>query len=271
MPCSQTPGCTYGYFPLSDAVAQRVYGVNAADLTTLQRRWLAGFFGRERADPAGIPLDGGFRAMPGVYPAGGFYDPGNKDAPSTSTFASNTGNANTAPGGGIFPIITSVDVRVMLIEAILVLGINGQTASDARALFNTAIRDHIAKVAAFGVATDPASVTPASVDIDNYVNLWLTKYDNATTNEAKLDVVLQQYRYMGYGQGFHSYNAYRRTGYPSNLQIGIQYNRNFALRLPYPQQEITLNPNAKEYINVVFDVTPIWWGEKLATFPKVGD
>ncbi len=266
MPCSQTPGCSYGYFPLSDAVAQALYGKNASALTTTERRWLAGFFGRERADPAGVPLDGGFRTMPGVYPAGGFYDPGDKNNPSTVTFASNTGNANTAPGGGIFPILTYTDMLFLQIEGILSsLGMSG----NARSLFETAMRTHIAKVVSFGTATDPSAVAPTSAAIDAYVNLWLAKYDAAVGNDAKLDIVMQQYWFAGYGQGYHIYNVFRRTGYPSNLQLGIAYTRNFAMRLPYPQQETTLNPNAKEYESVIFDVTPVWWHDKLAAFPKV--
>ncbi len=249
-PCAQTPACFYRYLVLNSSIHQQLYGTT--NLTQAQKDYLAGFFGRDRADPAGIPLDGDLRLIPGVYPAGGFFDVANPGIPA----------ANAAPGGGIFPALTSVNALYYQIEAILTLGVTG----DARALFEKAIRDHIKKVVDFGVRTDANSTRPpytrpdgVQVDIDAYVNLWLQRYDNAPGTDAKLNVVAKQLWFSSWGNGFDIYNMLRRTGLPSTLQQPILPVRNFPLRLPYPQQELTLNPNAAAYKDVIYDRDPIFW------------
>lgn len=242
-PCSMTVGCQYGYLVLNDNVRERIFGTT--DLTQAQIDFLAGCFGRDRADPAGVPLDGDLRLMPGVYPCGGYYDVASPSLPGT----------NAAPGGGIFPIITHINTLYYQIEAILALG----SAGDARALFESAIRKHIDKVVNFGKATDPNSVTPEATDVDAYVATWLDRYDNAASNEAKLNVVMKQLWFSSWGNGYEIYNAMRRTGYPNTIQQPITPVRNFPLRLPYPQIELTLNPNASAYSSVVYDQDPIFW------------
>lgn len=242
-PCSMTVGCVYGYLVLNDNVRQRIYGTT--DLTQDQIDFLAGCLGRDRADPAGVPNDTDLRLAPGVYPCGGYYD-----IASPALLG-----ASAAPGGGIFPILTSVNTKYYQIEAILALG----SAGDARALFESAIRTHIDKVSKFGVAADANSVSPAGSAIDAYVAKWLTRYDNAASNEAKLNVVMKQLWFSSWGNGFEIYNAMRRTGYPTTIQDPINAIRNFPLRLPYPQIELTVNPNAASYSGVIFDQDPIFW------------
>lgn len=249
-PCSQTPGCSYAYLVLNPNVKQQLYGTGT--LTPAQTDYLAGFFGRDRADPAGVPLDGDLRLIPGVYPAGGFFDVTAPGIPA----------ANKAPGGGIFPVMTSVNALYYQIEAILTLGVTG----NARTLFEKAIRDHIKKVVDFSVKTDANAVRPpyarpdgVTVDIDPYVTLWLQRYDNAPSDAAKLNVVLKQLWFSSWGNGFDIFNAMRRTGLPNTIQIPILATRDFPLRLPYPQQELTLNPNAASYKDVIYDRDPIFW------------
>jgi len=252
-PCSQVATCQYGYFVLSPTLPQQLY--STATLTTPQKDYLAGFFGRDRADPSGVPLDGGFRTMPGVYPAGGFFD-------VTAPGASTTGNANSAPGGGIFPAITSVNVLYYQIEAILALDVSG----DAKALFEKAMRDHIKKVVDFGARTDANSTRPpytrpdgVQVDIDSYVNLWLKRFDDAPSVDAKINVVLKQLWFSSWGNGYDIYNAFRRTGFPNTTQIPILTPRKFPLRLPYPQDELTVNTNAAALKDVIYDRDAIFW------------
>lgn len=242
-PCSQTVGCQYGYVVLNQNLVNQIFpgGATSDDLS-----YLAGVFGRDRADPAGVPNDGSLRTMPGVYPCGGYYDVTTPDLPG----------AGDAPGGGIIPLVTYTNVLYYQIEHILANGGSG----DGRALFEQAIRNHISKVVNFGLATDGNSVAPASEDIDNYVNIWLGKYDAAADNNAKLNVVMKQLWFSSWGSGIEIYNAARRTGYPNSIQEPIfTSNRSFPLRLPYPQQELNLNPNAASYANVVYDADPIFW------------
>ncbi len=249
-PCSQTPACTYRYFVLNPNIHELLYGTT--DLNQAQIDYLAGFFGRDRADPAGVPLDGDFRTIPGVYPAGGFFD----------ITAPNIPRANQAAGGGIFPAMTHVNALYYHIESILTLDVTG----DARALFEKAIRDHIKKVVDFGVRVDANSTRPpytrpdgVEVDTDEYVALWLGRYDNAASPQAKLNVVMKQLWFSSWGNGYDIYNALRRTGLPNTIQEPILAPRNFPLRLPYPQQELTLNPNAASYQDVIYDRDPIFW------------
>ena len=98
IPCSQRSDCVYNYFPLSNFVSQGVYGKAPSDLTTTEKEYLAGFLGRDRADPSGIPDDAGVRAAHGLYPYGGLYDDATEPA-----------NQNKGRGDGIFPIATSCE------------------------------------------------------------------------------------------------------------------------------------------------------------------
>jgi Starch-binding associating with outer membrane len=205
---------------------------------------IIGMFGRTRGDMQGIPADGTKRLLPGVYPCGGFFDAGAAAIPA----------ANAAPGGGIFPMITSINTTYYQIEAVLALG----AAGDAKKLFEAAIRDHIAKVVNFGVATDPASVRPASTATDKYVALWLAKFDAAPDNNAKLDVCMKQLWYSSFGSSFESYNAFRRLGMPTTLdEHVVKPSRGFPLRMPYSQTELSLNANAPQ--GVIYDKNPIFW------------
>lgn len=250
-PCSQA-SCSIGYFALSPVVQERLYTNKNIPYTAAAQKYMGGFFGRDRGDPSGVPLDGDLRTVPGVYPAGGYYDVAS---------AALTG-ANKAPGGGIQPMITSVNTLYYQLEAILALGVAG----DARALFEKAIRDHIGKVVAFGRKTDPNSVAPPItlpdtrvLDTEKYVADWMARYDGATTANAKLNVVLKQLWFSSWGSGIDVYNAFRRTGLPNTLQDPIFAPRKFPLRLPYPQEELTLNPNASQYKTVIYDRDPIFW------------
>lgn len=233
MPCSQRTDCKYNYFPVSNFVAQGLYGVPASGLTPAQKAFLAGFFGRDRADPSGVPNDANFRTNVGVYPAGGLYD----DGPEV-------GGGNKGRGSGIFPMLTTWMVKLHMVEAILVHGSPG----DARALFRSAMQEQFAKVSTEGTTLDAEAVAITDANRDTYINKVLTDYDNAATGTAKLRVVLKQGWFMNFGNGFEVYNAFRRTGYPSDLQIPLQRPRQFALRLPYALDEMNRNVNAPTVI-----------------------
>ncbi len=246
IPCGRSSGCVYGYLVTSESVIKRLYTDKGKTYGDADKKFMAGLFGRDRGDNTGIPADGSLRLLPGVYPCGGFYDVATPSLPA----------ANAAPGGGIFPALTSVNIDYYKIEAILKLGYTG----DAAAILKNAIEGHIKKVVDFGVATDPNAVKPAQADIDKYVNLWLGRFNDAATPDAKLAVALKQLWFSSYGNGFDFYNAFRRTGLPTTIQEHIiKPFRGYPLRLPYTQTELTLNPNAAAYKDVAFDKAPIFW------------
>lgn len=218
---------------------------SAADL-----KYIAGFFGRDRGDNTGVPQDGALRTAPGCYPAGGLYG-GRTVTPRALTGGRGSGN-------GIWPLVTSNNMKYYQIEAIL----DGNGTGDAKAIFEAAMREHIARVVALGLKVDAANaVAPTAAYITDYVNSQLKLYDAATSNSAKLNVVMKQLWYTSWGQGQEIWNAMRRTGFPSQVNNPIiKPPRQYALRLPYPSQEGTLNPNATPKLTeVIFDRDPIFW------------
>ncbi len=220
--------------------------------TKADSTYIAGLFGRERADPTGVPSDGQFRTLPGVYPCGGFYDVTAAAVPA----------AEKAPGGGIHPMLTSVNVLYFQIENLLQINPVATSAADARKLYEQAIRDHIAKVVNFGAATDPNSIRPAAAAIDAFVNSNLTKYDAAPNNDAKLDICMKQLWFASFGSGMESWNAFRRTGMPTTLtdpNAISKTSRGFPYRLPYAQTELTNNANASVYKASAFDKDKLFW------------
>lgn len=245
-PCSGGQACIYGYVVNNQNVINRVYIDKGKPFGTAEKEFLAGIFGRDRGDGDGLPADGAFRTLPGVYPAGGYYDVAAPAVPG----------ANAAQGAGIYPFLTAVNTSYYLIEAMLELGVAG----DPRAEFEKAIRNHITRVINFGIANDVNSVRPSDASVTAYVDLWLGRYDAAANNTAKLNVVMKQLWFSSYGNGFEIWNAFRRLGLPTNIQDHVEGTvRGFPLRLPYPQSELTLNPNAAAYKTVAFDNAPIFW------------
>lgn len=257
IPCSQLAGCTYAYMALNDNIIKQLYTDKGKTFTTADRQYLAGFFGRDRGDASGVPLDGFYRLAPGTYPAAGAYD---------VATASRTGaTAASRAGDGIAPLITSWMTKYYQIEAILTLGIAG----DARTIFDKAMREQITKVVALGLASDANAKAPTTAAIDDFVNLNLKRYDDAPNATQKLNIVLKQAFYANLGNGFEIYNAFRRTGLPNNLQVPIQQIRNFPLRLPQPAQETSLNKSAPQS-PVAFD-TPaaaIFWDTMKFSYPR---
>ena len=243
IPCSQRTDCIYGYFPLSDFVANAVYGVSTSALTSSQKTYLAGFFGRDRSDPSGIPLDDVYRTTTGAYPGAGLFD----------TTAFPTGGNKFGTGDGIFPIITSWMVKFYMLEAQIALGVNtGQTEA---ALLEEALSDQMKKVIAVGTAADPAARADISTWPDNYS--WPITYKTETTfidevieaypadgtANGRLGYVLKQAWFANFGNGYEGYNAFRRTGLPADIQRPLQLPRQYALSLPYAQDEVNLNGN----------------------------
>lgn len=210
--------------------ASLIQGETVSSINALE--YMSGFFGRDRSDPSGVPNDTGIRTAHGLYPEGGLYD----DVPEPA-------NNNKGRGDGIFPIATSWMVKFWQIEAALtVAGVNPPQSVDA--LFAAAIREQMAKVSSFASKDSGAPIGGiASADVTAYVNAQAAKLTAAGTSAAKLAVALKQAWFCNYGNGLEMYNTFRRTGLPADLQQPLQLPGNFALRIPYAQDELNLNPN----------------------------
>lgn len=246
IPCSQRDDCVYNYFVTSSKVTNGVFGVDPDGLSESQQNYLAGFFGRDRSDPSGIPNDNPIRTTVGAYPAAGLFD----------VSASQTGGNKFGTGDGIFPIITSWMVKFWMLEAQIALAVNtGYTEAD---LMADAIGDQIDKVISVGTAADPQ----ASSDITSwstlynwpiifktktdYINNITSDYPSDGSDNLRLNFTLKQAWFANFGNGFEGYNSFRRTGYPSDIQTPLQLIRQYALSFPYAQDEINLNPNTPQ-------------------------
>ena len=246
IPCSQRDDCVYNYFVTSSKVTNGIFGVDPDGLTDSQASYLAGFFGRDRSDPSGIPNDNPLRTTVGAYPAAGLFDKS----------AGLTGGNKFGVGDGIFPIISSWMVKFWMLEAQIALNVNtGYTESD---LLAEAIGDQMKKVISVGTSADPQ----ASSDISNWPNLYswpivfkteneyinsiISDYPTSGSSNQRLNTVLKHAWFANFGNGFEGYNSFRRTGFPSYIQAPLQLIRQFALSFPYAQDEINLNPNTPQ-------------------------
>ncbi|MEQ9168010.1 MAG: SusD/RagB family nutrient-binding outer membrane lipoprotein, partial [Fulvivirga sp.] len=250
IPCSQRTDCVYGYLVTNPAMTNRIYGVDPGSMTEEQEAYLAGFFGRDRADPTGVPNDNPLRTIPGVYPSGGLFDS-----------EAGPGGGNQGRGDGIFPMITSWMTYFYMLEAQLTLPVNtGMTNAELLELALTAQFDKTLEIAGqSGVETDvtawdatyawPLTYTAPEVFIGDV----LVGYAAATN---KLNFVMKQAWFANFGNGFEIYNAYRRTGFPSTLQVPLQTPRSFPFRLPYAQSELNLNASTP---TVIYDVDKVFW------------
>jgi hypothetical protein len=196
---------------------------------------VAGYWGRDHGDNSGIPPDGNFRTTWGIYPAGGDFD-----VNQGTRVSLNRGGQ----GAGIMPIWQSAFTQFLRAEAVLALGVAG----DARALLESGVRASIAKVMAFpgtiGVSVDPNFV-PTATKVNDYVAKVLARFDAATTNDERLNVVMNEWYIALWGNGYDAHNNYRRTGMPNNFQLAKlpdpgPYIRSFL----YPSNFINLNQSA---------------------------
>lgn len=81
---------------------------------------------------------------------------------------------------------------------------------------------------------------------DNYVNFVLDEF-NASDNNGKLDILMKEYQIAAFGNGLEIYNAYRRTGFPSNYQPALDPNPGAYWRsFLYPANYINNNSNANQ-------------------------
>lgn len=197
-----------------------------------------GYFGRAHGDSDGIPPDGEIRTNWGVYPAGGLFDE-DQDA-----HVKNTGT-DGGLGAGIAPIMMSSFVDFMRAERALVAG----DAPAARTHMENGMRNSIDKVISFsesvsGAGAAGSAFAPDQADIDAYVADILGLYDAANDAE-KMNILQYQNHHALFGNGYEAWNAYRRTGAPTDLQFTRDQADpgTFPRLMLYPADYINLNAN----------------------------
>ena len=289
-PCSQNSACIYGYMALNDDILQELTsaGVTASIYPSFAS-YISGFFGRDKGDPSGTPLDGALRLAPGVYPMGGNFDSG---TPSQITNSTGLGL-----GDGFTHFVTAPMVQMYKMEHLFEKGSTGSMALELER-FITLSMDLVNSVASSVSADAPDITSDLSVTthheylnvpgygvdqlgaIDNgagYLGEAMTRYDNAVNKQA---AVFKEVWYSMWGSGVEVYNAHRRSGYPklkdaqsSTRGIAdIQYptfratstaagQRNFPTIFNYPLGEFNLNssfPDGGQLRNSDSGATVFW-------------
>ncbi|MEZ5038442.1 MAG: SusD/RagB family nutrient-binding outer membrane lipoprotein [Saprospiraceae bacterium] len=212
-----------------------------------------GYWGRDNGDQDGIPPDNQLRTVFGLYPVGGKFD---ADEGKLATFG------DGLQGAGIHPLMQSSWVKFMLAESALILGTDGDPAD----LLKQAVEESLDKVLNFGPAVTDKDLAPSVDDVAAYVDEVMTNYNAATTDDARLNIIVKEYYIALFGNGMEAYNAYRRTGKPDGMQLHLSsqpgpFIRSFA----YPSNSINRNANISSKGTVGAQV---FWDNNPADFVK---
>ncbi len=215
-----------------------------------------GYWGRDHGNDDGIPPDGQKRTIPGVFPAGGRFD-----ANSGEGVANKNGTAG-ARGAGILPMMLSSYVDFMRAEAALFL----QTEADPKALLLSGVQKSMTSVHQYSVAfgetvPDAFSITGArAADVTTYLADVGAYYDAAGTDAGRMQAIGREYYKAAWTNGLETYNLYRRTGTPNDLQPVLDpATGTFPRTVLYPNVSVTLNSsiNQKTLAKQVFwDTNP---------------
>jgi hypothetical protein len=192
-----------------------------------------GFWGRNHGDNSGIPPDGPYRTTVGIYPFGGDFD-ANQNL--------NVGLNRGAQGAGIQPIWQAAFTNFLAAEAAL-SGANG----NPRSLLEAGVRASISKVIGYPATVNvsaPASFVPDGSRVTAYVDKVLERYDAATTNDERMEVIQQEYYIALWGNGVDAFNNYRRTGKPGKMSYTVaQAGGDMIRSFFYPSVLVNLNKN----------------------------
>tara|TARA_R110000787_G_scaffold279936_1_gene390339 strand:+ start:6646 stop:8337 length:1692 start_codon:yes stop_codon:yes gene_type:complete len=203
-----------------------------------------GYWGRDHGFGGGIPPDTFKRTAFGVYPAAGNFDDNRYDS---------VGLEQGGGGAGITPIFLASWSHLMLAEMALASG-----SSTAGSHLNNAMQISIAKVMSFGSldgeanldTTDDGGYVPTSGTVNEYISSTVAEF-NGGNSQTKWEILGVQHLTAHYGNGSDSYNYYRRTGYPTSLQLTVEPSPgNFVRSLFYPADEANTNPNIGQKPNV---------------------
>lgn len=186
------------------------------------------------------------RTVYGLYPGGGTYD--------EDQFISAPNSSTHLAGAGILPLLTTSFVKFLRAEAALML----KTNENPEILLEEAIQASMDKVLGFGDVNSPYEATDEEVQA--YVDEVLFSYNNLATDEQRLDIIITEYYLAAYGNSTEAYNAYRRTGYPSNMQVPIDNdNPAFPRSFPYSANAVEINSSLTQKRNtdrVFWDTNP---------------
>lgn len=203
----------------------------------------------------------------GIYPVGGKYDDGKG------------GKIGASSGSGVAPdkILQAYSVPFMKAELVLA----GETSGDAAALLKEGILSSIYHVNAVTSKADAAAPLIAASTADEFATKVVEKFNAATDNAKKLEIVMTEKWIANFFNPVEAYNDIRRTGYPvlfkgdENNMAWTPYKQTVAaeegltsynlvkiLDYPrimwYPNNETTTNPNLTNNGRIVSEKTVFW-------------
>jgi hypothetical protein len=208
------------------------------------------YWGRDHGNNEGIGPDNGLRSTWGVYPAGGAFD-ANQNKP----IGQSTGRITGAGGNGINPIWLSSYTDFLRAEAALTLN----TGENPQTLLIAGVDASLSKVAGFNssigytLPTTDTNFLITAYKKQQYETIVQNLYGNASTADAKLNVIEKEYLLAAFGNGVEPYNNYRRTGKPDNMQPALYGNAGSFIRsFWYASVYVNYNKNAtqKTAVNV---------------------
>jgi hypothetical protein len=103
------------------------------------------------------------------------------------------------------------------------------------------------------------------IDIDqnitNYISYVSNEYDGLSSDDDRMDVIGREYWLSLFGNGIESFNLYRRTGKPDNMQPGLEANPGvFPRSFFYPNNYMVTNTSAvqkaDQSVQVFWDTNP---------------
>ncbi len=206
-----------------------------------------GYWGRDHGNDNGIPPDSFLRTLYGVYPAGGALD-------DFSYSPQKNGDGNG--GNGITPIMLASWVQFMIAEYYMA---QNDFANAKTSVFQ-GIELSMDKVFNFAPHTERFDVILPTyfAPLDDYKNGLISSlsadWDNGT-DEDKWNIWARQYFVALFGNGIDAYNAYRRTGYPHDLQPNLEPDPGpFIRSFYYPSNSVNNNPNMSQKPGVTVQV-----------------
>ncbi|MEE9363218.1 MAG: SusD/RagB family nutrient-binding outer membrane lipoprotein [Cellulophaga sp.] len=210
-----------------------------------------GYWGRDHMNNDGGPPDGNQITRWGLYPAGGRYDSG-QGAQAKKTHG--------AKGAGITPIWNVADTYFTLAEAAHAIGVDG----DAKDYLDKGMNASFAKVRGFRTESIPdGTAVPTDGDVTSYISEVMGGYDGGSAN-VQLNIIMTESLIASWGNGLEPYNAYRRTGFPNDLQPAVTSTPGAFIRsYPYPAVSVERNQNMSAKPN---NEVPVFWDTNPAGF-----
>ena len=262
---------------LNDGVLQELAsaGVTAGPYSSLAS-YISGFFGRDKGDPSGIPLDGALRLAPGIYPMGGIFDSG---TPSQITNSTGLG-----VGDGFTHFITAPMVQMYKMEHLFETGATGTMEAELEQFIRLSM-DLVDLTAAAVTAEAPAITSDLSETTHHeylnspyygtdqagdeditagYLGEALARYAAAGDKRA---AVFKEVWYSMWGSGVEIYNSHRRSDYPK-MKLSQSSTRGIA-DIQYPTFRATSTAAGQRDFPTIFNY-PLGEFNLNSSFPEGG-